>query len=749
MMNNFKIRTKLLLGFSVVIVLAMVMGAVAIMNLTNDTNKFKYLIDFPESRINALLEAAGDFKEMRRCVASIAYFSDDPQMVQSASDSFDVAFKNINSHIDAYITYVNDDPVLTQEIKTQRKSVITQIQDGIAHYKTDVYDKVMEAVDNNNPQIIAQYINQGSKIDVSVDQEIQELIQSAYNQIDSDSNKTLASVKNSVVFMLAILLAIMVISITVALILAGRISRPLEEIVGIASDISNGNMNVNIRTNNAMDEVGQLTRNFRKVTEVFNQMMDALTQMSDAHDAGDIDHRVDEDAYAGTFKQVAESVNKMVEGHIQTKRKAMACVQSMVNGDFEANIEQLPGKKVFINEAIEAMRGAIKSVNNEVIELTQYAMMGDLSKRIDTTQYKGDWIGLMEGLNNVLSTVANPLNGVSEALTEMSKGNFNVRLNGDYKGQYAAVQQSLNETVAAIASYITEINGILANMADGHLNVQITRPYIGEFSSIKESINTIAASLHKTMAEISSASEQVFDGARHISSSSMSLAEGATEQAGAIEELTASIEQMNGQIQDTAQNAQSANTSSLKSMENATQGQQDMKAMLESMDGIKQASDNISKIIKVIEDIAFQTNILALNAAVEAARAGVQGKGFAVVAEEVRNLAIRSQDAVKESTVLIEDSIAKVNNGTQIANETAVALNNIFESAGEVSQVIKQIAASTHDQAEAVSQIQVGINQIAQVVQSNSSTSEESAAAAQELNSQAEMLKQMISFFKL
>ena len=229
----------------------------------------------------------------------------------------------------------------------------------------------------------------------------------------------------------------------------------------------------------------------------------------------------------------------------------------------------------------------------------------------------------------------------------------------------------------------------------------------------------------------------------------MALSQGATEQASSIEELTASIEQVSTQTKINAENASKANGMAEQAKNYAVTGNEQMKEMLKAMDEINESSNNINKIIKVIDDIAFQTNILALNAAVEAARAGQHGKGFAVVAEEVRTLAGRSANAAKETTALIEDSIKKSGEGTRIAKETAEALAKIFNEVNAVSGLVGDINNASNEQAAAIAQINQGIMQVSQVVQENSATSEESAAASEELSGQAEILYDLISQFKL
>lgn len=286
-------------------------------------------------------------------------------------------------------------------------------------------------------------------------------------------------------------------------------------------------------------------------------------------------------------------------------------------------------------------------------------------------------------------------------------------------------------------------------MADGDLDVQIDVNSKDEIGILASAFSAMANNINEVMTNINAASEQVASGSRQVSDSSMALSQGATEQASSIEELTASVEEIASQTRLNAENATEASSLAEHAKVNATKGNDQMKLMLKSMDEINDSSNNISKIIKVIDEIAFQTNILALNAAVEAARAGQHGKGFAVVAEEVRNLAARSANAAKETTDLIEGSIKKVEGGTKIANETAVALTQIVEGIERVSNLVGEIAVASNEQAQGVDQINQGIGQIADVVQTTSATSEETAAASEELSSQAEMLKHQVARFKL
>ncbi len=309
--------------------------------------------------------------------------------------------------------------------------------------------------------------------------------------------------------------------------------------------------------------------------------------------------------------------------------------------------------------------------------------------------------------------------------------------------------ETFQKTILRLKGYIGEISTVLESIAQGDLTLATKQDYVGDFASIRESLDNILNKLNNTMSQIVESSEHVSNGSEQMSIGAQALSQGAVEQASAVEELDSNIRQISEEVGKTAENAVQASQKVEAVGAQLMESNQKMQEMIEAMEAIDARSNEIGKIIKTIENISSQTNILALNAAVEAARAGEVGKGFAVVAEEVRELAGRSAEASKSTAELIERSIEAVKQGTRIASETAEQLVIVVSGANEVVETTNLIAEAARGQADAVFEIREQINQISNVVQTNSATAEESAATSQQLSSQAGLLRNMISMFRI
>lgn len=352
-------------------------------------------------------------------------------------------------------------------------------------------------------------------------------------------------------------------------------------------------------------------------------------------------------------------------------------------------------------------------------------------------------------------TVSNPLAEITQVASRLEQGNLGLNGSGSSgitihsNDEIGCLAHMFERTIQLLQSYIGEISFILNAIASGDLTASTQQEYVGDFMSIKTSLDSIQSKLNDTMRQIRESAEQVSYSAEQVSNGAQALAQGATEQASSVQELSATINNISGIAKRTAHATEEAGQFVEQAGGQLGVSMEYVRQLNTAMGKISSSSEEIGKIIATIENIAFQTNILALNAAVEAARAGTAGKGFAVVADEVRNLANKSDEAAKATKDLIESSIAAVTEGSSVVTEVTQALERTSVSAGGVTSQMSIVVEAVGKQTIALDQVTEGIDQIASVVQTNSATSEESAAASQHLSSQASRLKSLVAAFRL
>ncbi len=355
------------------------------------------------------------------------------------------------------------------------------------------------------------------------------------------------------------------------------------------------------------------------------------------------------------------------------------------------------------------------------------------------------------GVSSVIAKqISYPIKEASERLKELSLGNLKADVHiFKAEDEVGDLTRALSKTVQTWRDYIVDISASLAELDRGNLKSEMHMDYMGDFAPVKASFQNTVHALNDTLRKLDTSAMQVSSGSDQVASSAQSLAQGTTEQASAVEELAATINEIHGHVANNAENAKMASEQAMTTAAELEQGKEQMEQMTTAMSQINDSASQISKIIKTIEDIAFQTNILALNAAVEAARAGAAGKGFAVVADEVRNLASKSAEASKNTASLIDATVQAVREGTGIANETALSIGRIVLASEEAAKLVHEISKASQEQAASIAQVTLGIDQISSVVQTNSATSEESAAASKELSTQAQILKGLVNRFEL
>ena len=606
-----------------------------------------------------------------------------------------------------------------------------------------------------------------------------------YNQrLGKSSSDQAIAIKNSAT---TISIIIALLSIILTGVLGFFIVRNLKRQLGgepalaaeVATKVAAGDLTTSIYL--VPGDIGSVMWSMKRMSDTIKMLLDEMAHMSSEHDKGDIEVVVDANKFQGSFRTMAQGVNDMVNGHINTKKMTVNCFMEFGKGNLDADIEKLPGKKKFINEAIDLIRSNIKALVVEVEMLSQATLAGKLSVRADSNRHQGDFRNIVRGFNDTLDAVINPLNMAAENIANIAKGDIPPKITDSYNGDFNVIKNNLNTCIDSINALVADANllasetveGRLQTRADitkhqgdflkviegfnnsldgivfplneaievltlveqGDLTRKVNGDYKGQLGDFKDTVNNTIAKLSHTIAEVVSATNQISNASEQISSTSQSLSQASSEQATSVEETSASIEQMAASINQNSENAQITDGMAGKAAQEATEGAIVVKQTVEAM-------KDIATKIGIIDDIAYQTNMLALNAAIEAARAGDHGKGFAVVAAEVRKLAERSQIAAQEIGELAENSV-------KTAESAGKLLDDIVPSIAKTSDLVQEIAAASQEQSSGASQINNAMNQMNQLTQQNASASEELAATAEEMTGQAEQLQTLMAFFRI
>ena len=447
------------------------------------------------------------------------------------------------------------------------------------------------------------------------------------------------------------------------------------------------------------------------------------------------------------------SVTKLLNESGEAQALIGEIIGQMEAGNWEEARRQLTGEFSQIFEESSAAAEAIYKEANEAAS--------SMNKTVNSTTNSSSLflIALLAAalavaviiMSVLIKGLTRPIYELEKTAQAISNGTIENNITYESRDELGVLAGSFRRTSEVLSGVIQDISYLMNEMAKGNFDIRTRAEeyYVGDFKPILSSIREMNKYLSVTLAHINEASDQVASGSDQVSSGAQGLSQGATEQASAVQQLADSINDISEQVKKTSENAKMASDQVESAGADLQISNQKMEEMISAMSEISDRSGEIGKIIKTIEDIAFQTNILALNAAVEAARAGSAGKGFAVVADEVRNLASKSAEAAQNTTLLIEGSMQAVENGTKIAGSTAEALLSTVESTKNAVELVSKITMAAQQQANSIQEITQGMDQISSVVQTNSATAEESAAASEELSSQSQMLKELTSRFVL
>jgi methyl-accepting chemotaxis protein len=567
----------------------------------------------------------------------------------------------------------------------------------------------------------------------------------------------------------------------------------LRGIANAATALSRGDISVRVAPRSEHDV---LAHSFESAMQSIERLISEAKALTEAAAAGRLGTRADLSGHQGEFRTIVAGVNDTLDAVIGPLNVAADYVDRISRGEIPEKItDSYNGEfntiKDNLNRCIDAVNALICDANH----LSEAAVAGRLATRADASKHAGDFRKIVQGVNETLDAVIGPLNVAAGYVDRISKGDIPEKItdayNGDFNmlkenlntcidainrlvrdsrtlvdaalagelttradatkhaGDFRKVVDGVNATLDAVISPIQEAAAVLERVAERDLSARVTGNYKGDLARIKEALNQAVTNLDEGLQQVAVAVEQVASASSEIGTGSQSLAQGASEQASSLEEVSSGLQEMASMTRQNSGNAKEARGLAEVARNEANRGLESMTRLSQAMERIKASSDATAKIVKTIDEIAFQTNLLALNAAVEAARAGDAGKGFAVVAEEVRNLAMRSAEAAKNTANLIEESVNNAEDGVQLNREVLAKLQEITTQANKVGEVMEEIALASEQQTQGIEQVSGSVDEMNQVTQQNAASSEESASASEELSSQAAELRGLVERFHL
>ncbi len=481
----------------------------------------------------------------------------------------------------------------------------------------------------------------------------------------------------------------------------------------------------------------------RNIANGLRSVQDVMRQISES---GDFSVRSDE-SRQDEVGDMGRAINRLLEDTQKAITEANSVIVAIAKGDFSKRIDaELVGDLNTLKEGINGSADSISATMTQLSHVMQEMSNGEFNVSIDAA-VEGEFLTMVENTRQTLDTLNLTISDIINIMHSMENGDFDRRVTVEAHGELLKLKEGVNNSMDAIESAMQDITRIVVAQSQGDLTQTITAEYHGQLDTLKQAVNTSAVRLAEVVSKAHEATNVVSTASDEVTKGAMDLSQRVQEQAAALEQTSATMDEMNSAVQGNTDNAREASQVAVDVKEKANTGVSVMSKTIEAMDAIQESSHKIADIVTLIDGIAFQTNLLALNAAVEAARAGEHGRGFAVVAGEVRALAQKSAEAAKDIKTLIEESVTRIDDGTSLAGQSGEMLSEINASIDTVTQMIAHIAEASGEQATGVSQVHQAISQIDEVTQQNAALVEETSAAAASMNEQSNLLRDEMNFF--
>ena len=694
--SNLPIARKLAVAFTLTTAMTVAVGALALWRLSAINTQLEQIGQTSVPAVQQLGEMRSMLGEYRIFEMTRLKLADDPVQADALLPQMAQAQRAIAAAEAAY-------KALPGETSERQQALYASVTDGYRRY-FDAHERIEQALARGDTEaawaISASDSRQArSELFLSAKALVDYNVDALEAQVQATSQAYQATVNTVIAVLAGILLAAVVLGVAIARSIAG----PLQQASQMARHIAQGKLDnpVSVTTD---DEAGQLLHSMGNMQQQLRAVIASQQELAHQHDIGKISHRIDEAAFPGQFRTMAEVVNACVAQHIGVKMRVVEVMRRYAVGDLSVDMDRLPGEKVVITQAMDATKASLSAINQEIKRLATAAAAGDFSQRGQEERFEHDFRQMVAGLNQLMSTTETNLGQLSSLLRAIAAGDLTQTMDGQCHGVFATMRDDANTTVANLTAIV---------------------------------------------ARIQQASSSITRAASEIANGNDDLSRRTEQQAANLEETAASMEELTSTVRQNADHARQANQLTLGAAGVATEGGQVVDRVICTMGAIEQSSRKIADIITVIDSLAFQTNILALNAAVEAARAGEQGRGFAVVASEVRTLAQRSADAAKDIKGLIDDSVAKVATGSELVNQAGATMQDIVGSVQRVTDIMAEISAASQEQSSGIEQVSQTVMQMDQSTQQNAALVEEATAAARAMEEQAQALSQAVAAFRL